>query len=129
MNDNSQFTDKITALLGESTREMDSALLARLQSARFEALALVPQKQLKLKPALIHGHDFFPGSWQAPRTRVLSFVIAVAILLSSMLAYQWWREEMMEDELGSLDAKLLSSELPPSAFAQDNFAEWLQDSR
>jgi hypothetical protein len=130
MNENNQITDLITKLLGESTREMDPTLVSRLQSARFEAVARLPARALKLKPALAgHGHEILFGSWHAPRSRVVSFALAVVFVLSGMIGYQWWHEEMMEDELGSLDAKLLSSELPPSAFAHDSFGEWLQDSR
>lgn len=131
MNEKNKFAQNIVAVLQTGVQELDPAVAQRLQIARFEALALVPAQQLKLKPAFAGGigADFhFPG-WHASRQKVLSLTLAVLLILSASIGYQWWQEEVMEDEIGSMDAKLLSSELPPSAFVTDNFGQWLQDSR
>jgi len=51
--------------------------------------------------------------------------LMVAVIL---MGYNYWQQQM-EDETGQIDARLLSSELPPQAFTQQNFGEWLQETR
>jgi hypothetical protein len=129
MSENNAYSQKIVAALNAGVEDLDPAVAQRLHIARFEALALVPARQLKLKLALAGGMDFSMLGWHASRQKVASFALALTLSLTALIGYQWWHEEVMEDEIASIDANLLSSELPPSAFAHDSFGEWLQDSR
>ncbi|MDE1942320.1 MAG: DUF3619 family protein [Betaproteobacteria bacterium] len=122
------FAQGILRHLDRGTRELDSALVGRLHEARFAALSRVPVRELRLLPSAGASSSGF-SSWEGPsalwRTTLVALMIAAAIAAFSL----WKAQDQDADDDGQLDAKLLSSELPPQAFAQKDFGAWLQETR
>jgi len=117
---------RIARRLDQGVRELDPAVLSRLHEARFAALSRVPVKQLRLAAAT-HGRGH--GGWddQHPFLRATLAVLMVAV---AIVALNYWQQDLDgDDDNGQLDAKLLSSEIPPQAFAQKDFGAWLQETR
>jgi hypothetical protein len=116
---------QIVRHLDRGVRELDPAVVGRLHEARFAALSRVPVRQLRLSAA---GHAHFPAlAWDRHHRALLATLAALTIGLS-IIAFNYWQQDP-EDESGMLDAKLLSSEIPPHAFAQQDFGAWLQETR
>ena len=117
---------RIARRLDQGVRELDPAVLNRLHEARFAALSSVPVKQLRLAAAT-HGRGHTGWDDQHPflRATLAALMVAVAIV-----ALNYWQQDLDgDDDNGQLDAKLLSSEIPPQAFAQKDFGAWLQETR
>ncbi len=117
---------RIARRLDQGARELDPAVVGRLHEARFAALSRVPVKQLRLAAAT-HG----PGhlDWD-DRHPVLRATLAALMVAITIVALNYWQQDQEgDDDNGQLDAKLLSSEIPPQAFAQKDFGAWLQETR
>lgn len=110
--------------LDRGVAHLDSAVVGRLHEARFQAMSRVPVKQLRL---VTTGHSSGTSNWNA-RQHTLRLGAAVLMVAVILMGYNYWQQQM-EDETGQIDARLLSSELPPQVFAQQNFGEWLQETR
>ena len=111
--------------LDHGVAHLDINVVGRLHEARFQVLSRVPVKQLRLVTA---GHlSSSTGNWNA-RQHTLRLSAALLMVAVILMGYNYWQQQM-EDETGQIDARLLSSELPPQAFAQQNFGEWLQETR
>ncbi|MDE2624663.1 MAG: DUF3619 family protein [Betaproteobacteria bacterium] len=118
----------VVSHLDRGVRELDPALVGRLHEARFAALSRVPVRELRLLPAAGTASGWFSGG-EGPaalwRTTLIALMIAAAIVVFNV----WQPQDADDDDNGQLDAKLLSSELPPQAFAQKDFGAWLQETR
>lgn len=114
--------------LERGLRELDPALVGRLHEARFAALSRVPVRELRLLPAAGTSSGRFSwgvGQSALWRTTLVALALATAIAVFNL----WQPQDADDDDNGQLDAKLLSSELPPQAFAQKDFGAWLQETR
>ncbi len=117
---------RIARRLDQGVRELDPAVVGRLHEARFAALSRVPVKQLRLAPAVhSEGHALEDGHHPLLRMTLAALMLAAALLVINY----WQQDQDADDDNGQLDAKLLSSEIPPQAFAQKDFGAWLQETR
>jgi hypothetical protein len=118
---------RIARRLDQGVRDLDPAVVGRLHEARFAALSRIPVKQLRLAPAA-HGHGL--ASWGENQHPILRITLATLMLAIALVAFNYWQQDLDgDDDNGQLDAKLLSSEIPPQAFAQKDFGAWLQETR
>ncbi len=118
---------RIARHLDQGLRELDPAIVNRLHESRFAALSQVPVKQLRLITA---GHNRAHPSWWEDRHPVLRMTLAALMIALSIIVINYWQHDQdADDDNGQLDAKLLSSEIPPQAFAQKDFGAWLQETR
>ncbi|MHB8354085.1 MAG: DUF3619 family protein [Burkholderiales bacterium] len=118
---------RIARRLDQGVRELDPAVVNRLHEARFAALSRVPVKQLRLAAAT-HGHGH--TGWDNQQHPFLRATLAALMVAIAIVALNYWQQDQDGDEdNGQLDAKLLSSEIPPQAFAQKDFGAWLQETR
>ncbi len=119
---------RITRHLDGGVRELDSRLVGRLHEARFAALARVPARELRLVPAAAAGSGF--SAWGGHGTPFWRTALVALMIAATFAAFNFSQQDTdADDDNGQLDAKLLSSELPPQAFAQKDFGAWLQETR
>lgn len=111
---------RIRSLLNQGVATLDEGTTDRLRAARNRALAQYhPQRGLQLASA---------GGWRwsalAPGrnaflvTGLLTIAVAVA-------ASYYWNQYQKSDELEGIDSALLADELPPEAYLDKGFFEWL----
>lgn len=116
---------RIASHLDRGVKNLKPGLVGRLHEARFTALSRVPVRELRLAPAA--------GKFSGWDRHTVPFwrTMLVALMLSAVFAvFNFWQQNTdVDDDGGQLDAKLLSSELPPQAFAQKDFGAWLQETR
>lgn len=114
----------IVALLDEGTEKLDVRLARRLQAARQTALAhhLAPQPVFSLA-----GAGVAVGNVINEFKSVSSTWIALAVLMLSVGATQYWAQTQRAAELEEVDSALLSDDLPIAAYLDRDFNEWLKD--
>lgn len=99
-----------TRALDQGTRELDTATLAALASARSRAVRGSPQ---------LAGHGLLSHGQRHPW---LGLAMAAVLLLVGWFLYQAQRPV----DTGEADILLLTDDLPPSAYAEQDFSRWLK---
>ena len=107
------FAARIGAELGVGVQALSPEVLARLEAARAQALAL---------------HDATPRRRRFAAQPVLSLVLAVGVAIA-MLAGGHWNEQQRLAQQASFDAQLLSDDLPVDAYLDLEFKTWLQQQK
>lgn len=110
------FAARVRARLDESTEELPPEVLARLQSARMEALAqLRGQRQT---PARM-GNPF-ALNWKFSVPAFALVVLAAGYVVLKVFG------DSPEQAIHELEAEMLGHELPPHAFIDEGFEQWLK---
>ena len=107
----------IVALLDQDLASIDALTVSNLKYAREKALSRMPASELVAHRGVLHllgAHLQHQKRWIA--------VIGLLVLLSLLFIMH----ENAQD-LGQSDAYLLSSELPPEAYLNEGFDEWLSE--
>ncbi|WP_265944377.1 DUF3619 family protein [Dechloromonas sp. A34] len=114
---------RIRQALNHGLKDIPPSANRRLEAARH--LALSKQKQAKPQLALAGGgtHAFSSGS--APRYFKQTLSV-IALLLGMWLSF-YWHSVQYVTELQDVDSALLADDLPPEAFLDNDFFEWLKD--
>ena len=107
------FAVRIGAELGVGVQALPPAVLARLEVARAQALAL---------------HDATPQRSRIAAQPALSLALAVGVAVA-MLAGGHWNEQQRLAQQASFDAQLLSDDLPVDAYLDPEFKTWLQQQK
>lgn len=118
--DEADFAARIRGALDHGTTELGEKASLRLYEARCDALRhqATPVTVLSLA-----GFGQLVGdSWHRHYRGILAF-LALAI---GALGVQIWQNYQQADELADIDSALLTDEVPPSAYTDPGFLEWLQ---
>jgi len=121
-----RFGARVAAHLNAGSRELPYDIGERLRASRERALAR--RKVERIEPPYLGRHE--PAPAVAPRrlgwwTRIASAVPVVA-LVAGLVAIKIVQDDQRADELAEVDAALLSSELPPAAYTDPGFAQFLK---
>lgn len=119
-----RFAKKICAALNGGLKELDSALVGRIEQARRRALA----RHRVLEPAgdlvgagrggRLEGGSPFPSRWW--------WSAGALVLVLASVAFWSHRQDMLEP--AEVDAALLSGDLPVRAYIDPQFHAWLKRS-
>jgi hypothetical protein len=120
------FGRHVAARLSEGSHELPHDIGERLRVARAQAVAARKQApQLRTSPAVMHsGHvaTVGGGGWW---TRIGSVVPLVA-LVAGLFAISAMQDEDRASELAEVDSALLTDDLPPAAYTDPGFAQFLK---
>lgn len=119
-----RYAHRIRQSLNYGLKDIPPAATRRLEAARH--LALARQKQAAPQLALAgtrtpllhlgsHTHHYFKQA------------LAVVALLLGMWISFYWHSVQYVTELEEVDSALLADDLPPDAFLDNDFFEWLKD--
>lgn len=134
-----RFARRVTARLNEGTGELPYDISERLRAARVQAL------EKRKKPALLHQTAPAPasllvragrntaalGGWSSEGGtwwRSLVSAVPVLALVAGLVAINLAQDEHSTLELAEVDAALLTDDLPPSAYADPGFVQFLKTS-
>lgn len=123
MNDE-RFAYRIRQTLNQGSHDIPPAALRRLEAARH--LALSRQKQAAPALALAGGHGSI--HFGGPLPGYLKPILAALALLLGMYISFYWQSHEYISEMEAVDSALLADDLPPEAFLDQDFSEWLNDS-
>ena len=114
------FGNRIRQALNHGVNDISPASARRLEAARH--LALSRRKQTERELA-IAGHGLSIRESGAPYSRQILAIIA--LLVGMWLAFYWHSVQYIT-ELEEVDSALLSDDLPPEAFLDNDLFKWLQ---
>lgn len=115
---------RVRQALNHGLPDISPAASRRLEAARHQALSRQKQAAPQLALAAAgHGGIHFGSS-----VPYLKQSLAILALLLGMWIAFYWHSSQYISELEEVDTALLSDDLPPEAFLDQDFFEWLNDS-
>ena len=114
---------RVRQALNHGLKDIPPAASRRLEAARH--LALSRQKQVAPQMALAGlGNAFLRTGSHMP---YLKQILAVLALLLGMWISFYWHSVQYVTDLEEVDSALLTDDLPPDAFLDNDIFEWLLD--
>ena len=114
---------RVRQALNHGLRDIPPAASRRLEAARH--LALSHQKQAAPQTSLAGlGSTSFRSGTHTPYLK--QFLAVVALLLGMWISF-YWHSVQYVTEIEEVDSALLTDDLPPDAFLDNDFFEWLVD--
>ena len=131
-----RFARRVAARLDEGAEALPHDISERLRAARMQALEKrkkpVLARQTATAPVLVRagrsaalgggGWGGEGGSWW----RSLVSAVPVLALVAGLVAINFVQDEFSATELAEVDAALLTDTLPPSAYADPGFVQFLK---
>lgn len=122
---------RLTGRLNAATAELPHEITERLRAARERAVASRKVELVKHPVAYGRvGELALAGGWGADEPMSwlgrLSSTLALCLLVFGMLGISEAQSELRARELAQIDIALLTDELPPAAFADPGFLQFLQ---
>jgi len=120
-----QFGQRVIARLSAGNRELPHDIGERLRVARAQAVAArkLPPQLRTATVAVQSSHTLtMGGSWW---TRIGSVVPLIA-LVAGLIAISAMQEDDRASELAEVDSALLTGDLPPAAYTDPGFAQFLK---
>lgn len=117
-----RYAYRVRQALNHGLNDIPPAASRRLEAARH--LALSRQKQTTPEMVLANA-----GSWPVSTPSHLPYlkqVMAIAALLLGMWISFYWQSTQYVGALEEVDSALLADDLPPEAFMDHDFFEWLK---
>ena len=114
----------IARTLNWGAGQLDEAKLKRLHAARQKALEAYRRPISLFGLATVSGN--FLNYFEIFRKPLVLLPIFALILATA--SYVWTSSEDNYDDVGELDAQLLTGELPIDAFLDKDFATWVAES-
>ncbi|MBO9652067.1 MAG: DUF3619 family protein [Variovorax sp.] len=122
-----RFGRRVAARLSAGNGELPHEVSERLRAARVQAVArrkVAPQVRTSAALVSRGGAATLGGGWW---TRIGSVVPLVA-LVAGLMAISMIQEDNRADELAAIDSALLTDDLPPAAYTDPGFAQFLKTS-
>lgn len=121
-----QFGRRVAARLTAGNLDMPHEFSERLRAARMQALAqrkLAPQ--LHSAPVVIgNGRTAILGGWWMR----VGAVVPLVALLGGLVVISMVQDDSRTNELAEVDSALLTDALPPAAYTDPGFAQFVQTS-
>ena len=123
MKNEERYGQKIRQALNQSAQELPLATTRRLEAARH--LALEKQKQPQTVFAIANTAGVLLRL-NAERPLVKQALAIFALLLGMWISF-YFNSVQYVNEVEEIDSALLSGDMPPEAFMDKDFFEWLKD--
>lgn len=125
---------KITSCLSESADRLPYDISERLRAARMQALAQRKAPKTQTAATISRAGASAALTWGGPEdgiswwARIGSAVPLVALVVG-LLVINSIQEDNRAQEIAEVDAALLTDELPPAAFSDPGFVQYLKSTR
>ena len=122
-----QFGRTVAQRLSAGTDEMDYAVRERLRAARVRAL--VARKTEATAPVVVgRGGAATLGLGERTWLNRIASVLPLVVLAAGLVMLHVSQSERRASELAEVDAALLTDDLPPAAYADPGFVQYLKSS-
>jgi len=127
-----RFALRLTARLSDAALEPGHDVAERLRFAREQALARARAARLVAATApeiMVDGAgtaSLGRGPSEGGRWFKLASLVPLAVLIAGLLAIQYWHTRTQIAAAADVDAALLADDVPPSAYTDPGFAEFLK---
>ena len=127
-----RFGRRLAARLSAGTAELPYNITERLRAARVQAVA--KRKHVNVRSVLLAGAsngaatlsfgEHGPSLW-----RQIASVLPLIVLAGGLILIHTVQNDRRASEVAEVDAALLTDDLPPSAYADPGFAQFLKSGR
>lgn len=122
-----QFGLSAAALLREGGKSLPKTIQNRLHAARMKALLAQKPEKVYVQRAVLAsstGNRSFKSSsiWDS-----YGWVAPLAVMVFGLIGIAQWQEESRIQDIAELDAALLSDDVPPDAYADSGFINFLKN--
>ena len=118
------FAKKIARTLNWGLSRIEDDKLAKLRAGRLKAMEAYREPLTVLGLATVSGQTLDVSNW----IRKPLFWLPALAIAAAIIAYSWNSADDIYDDVGELDAKILTGELPIDAFLDKDFASWVKES-
>lgn len=118
-----RYAYRVRQTLNFGLKDIPPAASRRLEAARHLALA----RQKQAEPQLVTAGTGVLSLSTSVYTPYFKQALAVIALLLGMWISFYWHSVQYVTELEDVDSALLTDDLPPDAFLDNDFFEWLKD--
>lgn len=119
------FGARIAARLDAGSCELPHAIAEQLRASRMQALSKRRIAETQLAPALAHASGALgahaPGFWARA-----SAVLPLLALVLGLMVVGAMQDQDRAFELAEVDAELLTADLPPTAFTDPGFLQYVK---
>ena len=122
--DEKDFGQKITRTLNWGLSRIEDDKLAKLRAGRQKALDAYREPVTVLGLVTVSGQTLGVSGW----LRKPLFWLPILAITVAIVTYSLNGADDDTDDVGELDAKLLTGELPIDAFLDKDFASWVKES-
>lgn len=119
-----RYASRVRQALSHGLKDISPASARRLEAARHLALARQKQSEAQM---VVAGHSARGAFRFAADHRYLRQILAVLALLLGMWISFYLDSVKYVGAIEEVDTALLSGDLPPEAFLDNDFFEWLLD--
>lgn len=124
-----RFGNLIAARLSESANELPHDITERLRASREQSVARRRKEATFSAPAntaLAGTMNVRLGNSEGGWWSRLASALALLTLVGGMVVISDFQDDLRAAELAEVDAELLTDELPPSAYTDPGFAQYLR---
>jgi hypothetical protein len=124
-----RFGQLLGARLSESSNDLSHEISERLKAARM--MALSKRNVLKMETASVVSNMGQTAALHLGGDKInwwgrLAAFIPFIALVAGLMAIELVQDDFWADEIASVDAELLTDELPPAAYTDPGFAQFLR---
>lgn len=127
-----RFGRRVAARLGAGTAELSHDVTERLRAARVQAVARRKSANIRTAATVSHSGGAatltFGDEGQSLWNRIAS-VLPLVALVAGLFVIQVAQDERRAHEVAEVDAALLTDDLPPAAYADPGFIQFLKAGR
>jgi hypothetical protein len=121
---------RVAARLSEASEALPAGVDERLRFAREQALERVKARRGAEAPAVVGQRGSVAALGGGPsRWFKLAAVLPLVALVAGLLLIGEWHSRQQVEAAAEIDALLLSDDLPPGAYADPGFVEFLKKPR
>lgn len=127
-----RFGLRMAALLNEQTQRTPHDIAERLRVAREQALMRARSQRVASAAPVVAGRSGSAavlGGGGSPWFLRLASVLPLVLLLAGLFAIDQWQDRAQVEATADIDIALLSDELPPAAYRDPGFVEFLKTVR
>lgn len=121
----------LAQLLTQASGDLPHDLSERLRFARLQALAVRRPESVPHLQTVVQGNSL---TWGGPASEglglwsVLGSALPLLALLVGLVSVQWLDKQQVVSELAEIDTALLVDDLPPAAYSDPGFVQFLRQS-
>jgi len=120
-----QFGRKVAKRLSDATAELPYHVTERLRAARAQALACHRIASVAAPTVVVSGHTATLGGWW----RQVASALPLLVLAGGLFLIHSIQNDRRASEVAEVDAALLTDDLPPDAYADSGFVQFLKSGR
>ena len=126
-----RFGQRVAAQLSDASDGIPHEISERLKAARMMALSKRNIAKLETASAVVslgQTAALHLGSEKFNRWGRMAAIVPLIALVAGLMSIQWVQDDFWANEIASVDAELLTDELPPEAYTDPGFAQYLRSS-